>query len=132
MSKKLFNFHHFGLALKNPTVAIEFYKNIGYRIGPKFIDKDQNVKLILCTSKLKPNIELVIPISTNSPIANYLVRFDQAFYHTCYEINDLRAINFLKKKFNAKCVLSPRPSKIFNCRNVSFYYINKLGLIEII
>tara|TARA_B100000686_G_C16782438_1_gene972872 strand:+ start:661 stop:1080 length:420 start_codon:yes stop_codon:yes gene_type:complete len=127
-----FKFHHFGLAIKNSKVAINFYKNLGYTISREYIDKFQRVRLRLCYSKLGPTIELVSPMDKKSPIINYIRKFDEVFYHTCYEINDLRAVEYLKENFDSKCVLAPRPAEIFGYKKISFYYVKNLGLIEIL
>ena len=66
-NKKIFsqelNFHHYGIAVKSYKNVIKFYKNLNYTIGKKIIDKNQNVELILCTSKKYPTVELVKPIN---------------------------------------------------------------------
>lgn len=132
MLNKYFKLHHFGLALKNFDISKKFYRSLGYKISREYLDHSQGVKIVLCTSKNKPTIELVSSLRNSSPIKSYLKRFDEVIYHTCYEFNNKEALNILQKKFNAKCILSPRPAKIFKNKKISFYYIKNLGLIELL
>ena len=129
---KLLKLHHFGLAVSNFKAARLFYKAIGYRISKTYYDKFQNVKIILCTSKTEPTIELISSLKGKSPIKGYLKNYNEVFYHSCYEFNDKEVPYILKKKFNAKCVLNPIKVKIFGNRKISFYYIKDVGLIELL
>ena len=132
-SLSLTTFHHFGLALKDFSKAIEFYKNLGYDITEPIIDTLQNVELVLCTSEKHPTIELVKPINNNSPIINYLRKNNEMIYHVCYEVDDIdRDIKTLFSDIRAFCVSKPKPAILFDNRLVSFFYINNVGLIEVL
>ncbi|NQV18396.1 MAG: VOC family protein [Armatimonadetes bacterium] len=126
-------FHHFGLALKDFSKAIEFYKKLGYDHTEPIIDSLQNVELVLCTSEKHPTVELVKPINNNSPITNYLSKNNEMIYHVCYEVEDIaRDIKILFSNYRAFCVSKPKPAILFDNRLVSFYYINNVGLIEVL
>tara|TARA_Y100001970_G_C14027714_1_gene746961 strand:+ start:480 stop:899 length:420 start_codon:yes stop_codon:yes gene_type:complete len=126
-------FHHFGLALKNFSSALFFYKNLGYKCGKEIIDINQNIIAIFCESKKFPSIELVKSLNNKSPINNYLKKNNEIIYHTCYEV-DISSISIseLFSDINYLCVSEPKPAILFNNRNVSFYYIKNIGLIEIL
>ena len=130
---KYINFHHYGLAVKDFKDAIKFHKNLGYRFSNEIYDENQNVNLILCTSKNYPSVELVKPINEKSPINNYISKNNEIIYHVCYEVN-LKKISmdkfFLYNRYI--CVSKPKPAKLFNFRKVSFYYVKNLGLVEIL
>lgn len=130
---KLIKFHHFGLALKDFNNALSFYKNMNYVCTEPIIDKLQNVELVLCTSKIFPAVELVKPINDQSPIFNYLEKNNEIIYHICWEIYspDIN-IKKLFSKNRAICISKPKPAILFDGRLVSFYYLNNVGLMEIL
>ena len=80
-------FHHYGLAVKSFDDAETFHKNIGYTINDEVYDGEQNVMLKLCTSPEFPNVELVKPNDSSSPINGYLKSANEIIYHVCYEID---------------------------------------------
>jgi len=127
------SFHHYGLVLKTFEDAIRFHKNLGYLCGKEIFDELQNVMLLLCTSSVFPTVELVKSVDETSPINNYLKKNNEMIYHTCYEI-DTKKI-FIKDFFAQNrfiCVSKPKPAILFDNRLVSFYYVNNVGLIEIL
>lgn len=126
-------FNHFGLAVKQFDKAILFYENLGYNCSQPVIDPLQNVELVLCTSEKYPTVELVKPINDKSPVINYLNKNNEIIYHICYEVDDIE--NDLRKLFSKSktiCVSKPTPAILFDNRLVSFYYINNVGLIELL
>ena len=126
-------FHHFALALKDFEAALLFYKNLRYTCTDPIVDTLQNVELILCTSNTFPTIELVKPINEQSPITNYLRKNNEILYHMCYEVSNPELdIKTLFACSRAICVSKPKPAILFENRLVSFYYINNVGLVEIL
>ena len=126
-------FHHLCVALNDFSKALKFYKNLGYKCTEPVVDPLQNVELVLCTSEFSPTIELVRPISEQSPVINYLKRSGEIVYHTCYEVDDIE--KDVKEMFlnnRAICVSRPKPAILFENRLAAFYYVNEVGLIEIL
>ena len=119
--------------MKSFDNAISFYQNLGYKCGKEIVDLNQDVRAILCKSNCLPSIELVKPLNNNSPLQNYLKRNNEIIYHTCYEVNMSKvSINDMFVNNNYLCVSDPKPALLFNNRNVSFYYVKDVGLIEIL
>lgn len=126
-------FHHFGLALKDFYKAVLFYKNLSYQCTKPIVDPFQNVELVFCTSPIFPSVELVKPVNDQSPIINYLSKNNEVIYHLCYEVDDIeKDINKLFSISRVICVSKPQPAILFDNRLVSFYYINNVGLVEIL
>ncbi len=128
-------FHHIGIAVKDFKKSLEFYKMLKYKWFKSkiFRDKKQKVDLILLKHDHFSNIELVKPYGSSSPILNYIKDVDNRIYHFCYEVNSFeKTEKKLKKKFRIFNVVKPTPAILFNNRLVSFYYIDKVGLIELI
>ncbi len=126
-------FHHYGLVLNTFEDAIRFHENLGYSCGKEIFDELQNVMLLLFTSSIFPTVELVKPVDGTSPINNYLKKNNEMIYHTCYEIDTTKiSINEFFAQNRFICVSKPKPAILFNNRLVSFYYLNSVGLIEIL
>ena len=125
-------FHHYGLAVKEFKNAVIFYENIGYIITKEIYDKFQKVNLIYCTKNKYPSIELIKPASKISPVTNFLKLSNEMIYHTCYEISKEADIDKLFKNSRAICVSEPKPAILFNNQLVSFYYVQGVGIIEIL
>lgn len=126
-------FHHFGLALKEFDIALNFYRNLNYDFSERIVDKVQNVELIMCASKIFPSVELIKPVNKESPINNFLSKNNEIIYHTCYEVEKYEEDK--KKLFlnnRVICISKPKPAVLFNGRLVSFYYIKDVGIIEIL
>ena len=109
------------------------YSNLNYDFSKPIADKIQNVELIMCTSKVFPSVELIKPVNKKSPINNYLSKNNEIIYHTCYEIENYKeGIKKLFSKNKAICISKPKPAILFNDRLVSFYYVEDVGIIEIL
>jgi len=128
------DFHHLGLAVKDPEIARRFAKGLGYTISDAILDPQQNVFLQMCTSDRMPCLEIISPTQTSGPLDIILQDADTMMYHTCYASMDLssslasiRAAGFRALPVSRKC-----PAILFDGRPVSFYNIPGFGLIEIL
>lgn len=130
---KGFKFHHYGIAVKEFKHAENFYTALGYNCTKQIHDELQNVYLKFLTCNGMPNIELVKPVNNTSPISKYLSNYNELIYHTCYEIDlNILSIDSFFGTSKKVCVSKPKPAILFNNRNVSFYYVSNVGLIEIL
>ena len=126
-------FHHFGLAVNDFKDASKFYTNLGYQVTTPIIDPLQNVELAMCTLQGAPSVELVRPVDDQSPIVNLLKKNGEMIYHTCYELEDVeRDLKVLFAENRALCVVEPKSAILFDNREVSFYYVNNVGLVEVL
>jgi len=126
-------FHHFGLAVTGFERAITFHKNLGYTIEDPIIDEIQNVRIIMCRSTKFPDVELITPINELSPVNNYLKKSSEIIYHVCYEVDSIKNdLKYIIAGCKSYCVSKPKPAILFNNRNVTFYYIIGVGLIEVL
>jgi methylmalonyl-CoA/ethylmalonyl-CoA epimerase len=89
---KEFDFHHFGVAVRNLQQAIPVFGNLfGYELtsGP-FDDPIQNVAVcFLGRGGGEPVVELVAPLWPNSPVDRTLKK-GCGIYHVCYQVADIR------------------------------------------
>ena len=134
MEKYGLQFHHIGLALKNPDQAAHFLKGLGYTIGEIIHDHLQGVNLIMCSCETMPAIEIIFPDGNSGPLDNLLASRDQMIYHICYtSLNLEKSLKKLKDDKNRVICVSPaKPAILFDNKLVSFFMIKGFGLIEII
>lgn len=127
-------FHHLGLATSRSDKALIFLNGLGYEIGEKIFDPEQNVNLVLCRSQTMPAVEVVSPSNRPSPLDNLLKQKKDLVYHCCFITPDLKAAlaNIERDQNRLICVAPPKPAVLFGGNPVSFYLINGFGLIEII
>jgi len=127
-------FHHLGLASRCEDKSIKFLEGLGYNIGDRKHDPLQNVHLRLCKAESMPDVEIVIPTNSAGPLDSILNTSEANIYHVCYEtinLNDsLQAIK--GHGIRVICVSKPKPAVLFDGREVSFYTIRGLGLIELL
>ena len=90
--------HHIGIVCKNENINNYFF-------NPKkkftYIDKNQNIKLIIGQNKLNDLwIELIVPLNKNSTVYNYLKKNGPSIHHFAYYVKNINEIkkNLKKKK----------------------------------
>lgn len=134
MQKYHLSFHHLGLAVSLPDKAVQFLEGIGYTPGETVLDPVQNVRLIMCTHPAMPDIEVIFRTDTRGPVDFILKDRTELIYHFCYETDSVQQVlDAMKQDGLVIRVLSkPKPAVLFGGRNVSFYHVSGIGIIEII
>lgn len=129
-------FHHLGLAVDDPEVAILFLSGLGYRTGDTFFDPLQNVHLLMCVHASMPAVEIIYPAQGAGPLDKLLAKHKKGLiYHMCYSTDDLDAsIKSMEtdERIRLICISPPKRAVLFGGKEVSFYLVAGVGLIEII
>lgn len=128
-------FHHFGVAVRNPESALKFLTGLGYEISDSGVDPEQRVAYVFCTHKTSPMIEVLSPAREKSPIDRLINKhMDGIIYHPCWLTDDLGAtLEAIEASgLHYHCVSPAKPGVAFGGRNVSFYQISGIGLVEIV
>ena len=96
MYKKI---NHIGVAVKDLDKAIELYRDkLGLEFKGTDVVEEQKVKVAFFKIG-ETNIELVSPISDDSPIAKYLEKSREGIHHIAYEVDNIEdALKTLKEK----------------------------------
>lgn len=127
-------FHHFGLAVREPALAFKYLDFLGYSSGASCFDPKQKVNLAMRHHHVMPDVEVVWPGEGPSPIDQILKRNDSSVYHLCYTSKNvaqsLAAIE--ASGLDVLAVCEPLPAPLFDNLEVSFYSVSGIGLIEII
>lgn len=128
-------FHHFGLAVAEPTRACCFLSDMGYRVGGALFDPEQNAHLIWAEHDAMPAVEIIYPSGEgDGPLDSILQQRESMIYHICYECDDLDdAVRLIKQHgHRAVQVTPPKSAILFGGRMVCFYLIKGFGLIELV
>lgn len=115
-------FHHIGIAVESIKSVVSSNNII--------IDHYQNVAIsfILLNGI---NIELIEPITNNSPISQSIKK-GRKLQHICFEVNDLHQTIRYCRKYQFHCIGRPTPAKAFNDRKIAWIYNKQLGLFELL
>jgi methylmalonyl-CoA/ethylmalonyl-CoA epimerase len=131
-----FKLLHVGVAVPEIDPAVKTLELIfGYRVisGP-FEDPIQKVAVSFLTRSNDDivEIELIAPMTTDSPIRSMLNRSGGGAYHLCFETNDLgRALAHVKSQ---GCILvsGPAPATAFGGRRIAWFYAPTKQLFELV
>ena len=129
-----FDFHHFGVAVRDLQQAIPVFGNLfGYELisGP-FDDPIQNVTVcFLGRGDGDPALELVAPLGPNSPIDRTLKK-GGGVYHICYQVPDIRrAIEHLTA-LGSFLLSGPVPAVAFQMREIAWLMTEADLLVELV
>ncbi len=131
-----FQMHHIGLAVPELEPAAEFLTSFfGYRVvsGP-FDDPIQRVRVLFLaiSDGGGAELELVAPLTEDSPIASMLKRSGGGTYHTCFETRDLEGA--LRDAAEKGCVVvsAPAPAVAFGGRKIAWIYTPSRQLFELL
>lgn len=134
MSTTRLTFHHLGMAVLRPEKAHNSLRTLGYQIGKEVYDDEQKVYVQMCSSAAFPAIELVHSESDDGPIAVFTELQDETIYHICFEtdsiddtVNEWRAAGIRMIRIKAKT-----PAPLFERRNVAFYQVEGMGVVELL
>lgn len=127
-------FHHFGLAVKRPDQAFLYLDALGYRKGAACWDPLQCVNLAMMHHKAMPDVEVIWPGDAPSPIDSLVKGGKSLIYHQCYTSDDPEASIAALRALGLDVieVSPPKPAVLFGGLEVSFYSVNRVGVIEII
>ena len=128
------NFHHFGLAVRDPQDAFRYLRSLGYTVSSSVHDPLQRVNLALCSHSEMPGVEVVWPGEDPSPIDAMIKRRSGLVYHLCYTAeHPERAVAAIEQAgLSIVAASTPKEAVLFGGREVSFFFIENVGLIEII
>jgi methylmalonyl-CoA/ethylmalonyl-CoA epimerase len=106
------NLYHVAVAVRNIDEVEKVYETaLGLKVGHREVVEDQGVK----TSMLLPEkggtaVELLEPLSDESPISKFLEKRGEGIHHICFLVDDIEAaLERLKKEGVRLIDESPRP-----------------------
>ena len=143
---KRFRLHHVGLAVAEFEPALEFLTGfLGYRavLGP-FDDPIQKVRVLFLTAAAPAvsaesgpasepaELELVAPLTADSPIRSMLAKSGGGTYHSCFETADLDGALDDARAQGCVVVSMPAPAVAFEGRRIAWIYTPTRLLVELV
>jgi len=86
----MFAIDHLGIAVKSLEQSKRFYENLGLRVMPEETVAQEKVKLAMVPMG-ESRIELLEPISEDSPIARFLAKRGEGLHHVALHVEDLES-----------------------------------------
>jgi methylmalonyl-CoA/ethylmalonyl-CoA epimerase len=81
--------HHIGIAVHNLDEALKFYRDtLRLHVHAQDTVQDQGVKAALLTIG-ESEIELLEPLSPDSPVGKFLERKGEGLHHVCFQTPDV-------------------------------------------
>lgn len=131
-----FKLRHIGVAVPALEPATEVLSALfGYQVvaGP-FDDPLQKVRVnFLRTSDADAaEIELIAPLTKDSPITTMLSKSGGGSYHLCFETSDIEAALVHAKSLGCMIVAAPAPAVAFEGRRIAWIYTGSRQLFELV
>ena len=124
---------HIGIVVGSLAGAAAYYTStFGLReIGGRIVDPLQDVELQFLEDDGGARLELIRPLSPESPAARAL-KHGGGLNHICYRVADLESSVRALVANNAKVVREPMPAVAFDGRRVAFLYTRQRELVEFV
>ena len=124
---------HIGIVVGSLDVAAGYYTStFGLReVGGRIIDPLQDVELQFLEDDGGVRLELIRPLSPDSPAARAL-KHGGGLNHVCYRVADLESTLQSLVANDAKVVREPLPAVAFDGRRVAFLYTRQRELVEFV
>ena len=87
----MFAIDHLGIAVKSLAAARTFYERLGLKVMPEEVVEQERVRLAMVPVG-ESRLELLEPLSDDSPIAKYLAKRGEGLHHVALHVNDLAKI----------------------------------------
>jgi methylmalonyl-CoA/ethylmalonyl-CoA epimerase len=124
---------HVGIVVSSLDGATAYYTTtFGLRvINGRIVDPLQDVELQFLEDDGGARVELICPLSADSPAARALKQ-GGGLNHICYRVADLESSMKTLVDNGAKVVREPLPAVAFDGRRVAFLYTRQRELIEFV
>jgi len=123
--------HHVGYAVNDIDKALVEFKLVGFNVLSKTKDFDRNINIVFI-EKDNYIIELISPISLNSPINKILSKNGLIPYHLCYESSDFYNDLDKFKKIGWLIIEEPQKAVAINNSLVVFLYSKNIGIVNMV
>ena len=131
-----FKLRHVGVAVPSLGPTTETLATLfGYRVvsGP-FDDPIQKVSVNFLTTSDNDaaEIELIAPLSEDSPITSMLAKSGGGAYHLCFETSNIEEALVHAKNNGCMIVSPPVPAVAFGGRRIAWIYTRSRQLFELV
>jgi len=121
--------HHVGLAVKSLSEGCAYLENLGAKVISSPCQDDQQKAKVQFVNLGGLVLELIEPISPDSPVMNS-VKTNRRLYHLCYEVENFDELVSAWQKKECVMVSSPKPAEAFQGKRVAFFLTRQGDLFE--
>ena len=126
------NVHHIGYAVPGIDAARAEFEALGWEaVGGVTDDAERKVRIQFMRLGGEV-VELVAPLTDDSPIRKTLQKGSGAPYHICYEVDSLEAAESELKAKKFMVFKKPSPAPAIGGRRVEWFYSKVCGIIELV
>ena len=124
--------HHVGYAVPDLGKAIDEFAVLGWMVSSEIVDDEsRQVRIVFLTNGASV-VELVAPLSPESPITKQLAKGCGTPYHICYEVESLEDAEAYLKDRRFIVFKKPAIAPAISGRRVEFLYAKQNGVIELV
>ena len=124
--------HHIGYAVPDIDKALAEFAVLGWKTCSDVTDDEARQVKIVFMEQSGCMIELVAPLSNDSPIKKTLQKGSGTPYHICYEVDNLEAAEAELKKAKFIPFKKAAVAPAIGGRRVEFMYAKQNGVIELV
>ena len=124
--------HHVGYAVPDIAVARAEFEVLGWLSVSEVTDDAERKVRIQFMRLGSEMIELVAPLTDDSPIRKTLQKGSGAPYHICYEVDSLEAAEKELKARKYIVFKRPAPAPAIGGRRVEWLYSKNCGILELL
>lgn len=126
-----FIFHHLGIATRNIEKCASAYGKLGYSASAIKAEPSQNVRICFLTKEGSPSMELVEPLTDDSPVSRLVKQSGTTPYHTCYEVKNIYKTIDELEDLNFRLLFEPLKSETMDEGLFCYLFSPDTGLIEL-
>ena len=124
--------HHIGYAVSSIEQALPEFEVLGWAVcGGVTDDVSRKVRIqFLCLGD--DMVELVAPLTDDSPIRKVLRNGSGIPYHICYEVDSMEEAEVMLKSKRFLVFKKPLPAPAIGMRRVAWFYSKNGGILELV
>lgn len=127
--------HHVGIVTSDIKSGIQHHKNLFnfHPITEIVKDPIQKVAVVLLSSPEAGSmpIELIAPLTDNSPISNIL-KGKTSLYHLCFLVENIEEALRNARKHGAIIISRPAPAELYEGKRIAFIYTPDKYVVELL
>jgi methylmalonyl-CoA/ethylmalonyl-CoA epimerase len=124
-------FHHLGIATKSIEKCVGTYTALGYHSTEPKEEPSQNVRICFLSKEGSPRLELVEPLTKDSPVFNIIKNSGTTPYHTCYEVEDMQKTLDELEDMGFRMLFEPLVSEVMDHGLFCYLFSAEIGLFEL-
>jgi methylmalonyl-CoA/ethylmalonyl-CoA epimerase len=124
--------HHIGYAVRDIKESLKVFLDLGYAIETDIVHDNVRQVDIMFLINNNIRIELISPLSEESPVSNILDKNGPLPYHICYQTENIKTAILSLRKKGFMVIEKPQKSPAINNQLVCFLYHKNVGLIELV